>query len=440
LVRKMSELIQTKLNLYLPNDSVVREARPYNIFKNYPDLVIVSLTHPTISKNTLFNLKKSLYYLNYADDSRDWTEIQQEIKVETIDNTDFSLTFLSYGPGAPTNSTGYNYYRWHLDPHGSVIFRINSPEIKRKFPNLNLAVLCEPTFLIKQLSEIKTIENGQFPINYYFKSGGLYIDKFRIQFVDMNIVNKDQSIIGYSKRRSEGKFISRKNLVPGRVYTTTRTDYGTFFLYLGELDECLINKSWGTINVFDWENPYKAYLCYSSSRSNSNIGSLGGSLVVEYPYLGQADFHLRGLEFLTAFQTIIHGHNSRVQVSPFNGYDIRLIPKTSQLRGIEMDTLLQVNSSLSSKDIIKNYIIDNIRNKVYDFLGYNIMSSLVWDEIKGEKDFIDSLISRYACCYLNQAQFHRMDYPRVKESFASITGLPEEMLDDAVSKLNTPCP
>lgn len=435
----MSELIQTKLNLYLPNDSVVSEKRPYNIFKKYPNLVIVSLTHPTISKSAAFNLKKSLYYLNYADDPKDWDDVQQKIRVEVIDNIDFSLTFLSYGPDTPINcdNRSYNSYRYHSEPYGSVIFKINFPEIKNKFPNLELAVLCEPTFLIKQLMEFKTIENGLLPVNYYFKSGGLYLDKLRIQFTEMSIVNKNQSIIGYSKRRSEGKFVSRKNLIPGRVYTTSRTDYGTFFLYLGEFNECLINKNWGTIDVFNWGNPYRAYLCNSS---NTTMGSLEGSLIIEFSYFGMVDFNLKGLDFLTALQTIVCGHNVRTQVSPFSGYDIRLIPKTSYFRGIEMDTLLQIDSSLSPKDIIKNYVFDNIHNKIYDFNGYNIMSSLIWDEVKGDKDFVDSLVERFAFYYLNQLQSNRMDYSRVKDSFMSITNLPGEMLDDAISKLNNSHP
>lgn len=437
----MSELIQTKLNLYLPSDDVVREKRPYNIFKKYPNLVIVSLTHPTVSKSTILNLERSLYYLNYADDPKDWDNVQQKIRVEIIDNTDFTLTLLSYGPDVPiNNNNGYNCYRYYSDPYNSVIFKINSPEIKNKFPNLELAVLCEPTFLIRQLSEIKFMENGLLPINYYFKSGGLYIDKLRIQFIEMNTINKDQSIIGYSKRRSEGKFVSRKDLVPGKVYTTSRTDYGIFFLYLGEFSECLTNKNWGTIDVFNWENPYRAYLCSSSSRSNTDMGSLEGSLILEFSYFKQIDFNLRGVEFLTALQTIICGHNTQTQISPFSGYNIRLIPKTSHLRGIEIDTLLQISNLLSPKDIIKNYVFDNIHNKIYDFYGYNIMSSLIWDEIKGEKDFVNSLVERFAYTYLSQLQSNRMDYSRVKDSFVSITNLPGEMLDDAVSKLNTKCP
>ena len=430
----MSELIQTKLNLYLPDDGVVREKRPYNIFKKYPNLVIVSLTHPTIGKGAVFNLERSLYYLNYADNPKDWNDICQKFRVETIDNTDFSLTFLSYGPDNSIHNNGYCSYRYHLDPYNSIIVKITSPEIKNKFPDLELAVLCEPTFLIRQLSEVKSIENGLLPINYYFKDGGLYIDKLRILFMDMNLVNKDQSIIGYSKRRSEGKFVPRKDLVPGKVYTTSRTDYGTFFLYLGEFDECLINKSWGVINVFDWENPYKTYLC-SSSRRNIDVGSLEGSLILEFPYFNQIKFSLKGLDFLTALQTIICGHNAQTQTSPFGGYNIRLIPKTSCLKGIEIDTLLQINNSLSPKDIIKNYVFDNIHNKICDFQGYNIMSSLVWDEIKGEKGFVGSLVERYAYCYLNQLKSNKMEYSRVRDSFNFITNLPGEMLDDAISKL-----
>ena len=114
----MSELIQTKLNLYLPSDDVVREKRPYNIFKKYPNLVIVSLTHPTISKSAAFNLERSLYYLNYADNPKDWNDVRQKIRVEVIDNIDFSLTFLSYGPDVPINNsnTGYNHYRYYPEP------------------------------------------------------------------------------------------------------------------------------------------------------------------------------------------------------------------------------------------------------------------------------------------------------------------------------------
>ena len=51
------ELIQTKLNLYLPSDDVVREARPYNIFKKYPNLVIASLTNTSVSASAKRNLK-----------------------------------------------------------------------------------------------------------------------------------------------------------------------------------------------------------------------------------------------------------------------------------------------------------------------------------------------------------------------------------------------
>ena len=436
----MSELIQTKLNLYLPSDDVVREKRPYNIFKNYPNLVIVSLTHPTVNKDAIFNLERSLYYLNYAEDPKNWNDIRQKFRIEVINNTDFSLTFLSYGPDIPINNNNYNSYRYYSDPYNSIIIKISSPEIRNRFPNLELAVLCDLAFLIRQLSKVKSIENGLLPVNYYFKSGGLYIDKLRIQFVEMNTVNKDQSIIGYSRKRSEGKFVSRKNLVPGRVYATSRTDYGTFFLYLGEFDECLINKNWGTIEILDWKNPYKAYLCTSCSRGPSVSSGLGGSLIIEYPCFGQIDFHLKGWEFLAAFQSIIYGHDTRVQVSSFGGYSIRLIPKTSCLRGIEIDTLLQFNNSLSSKDIIENYVFDNIHNKVYDFLGYNIMSSLIWDKIKGETDFIDSLVESYAYHYLDQLQANRMDYPRVVQSFVSVTNLPGKMLNDAVSKLSIPCP
>lgn len=437
----MSELIQTKLNLYLPSDDVVREKRPYNIFKKYPNLVIVSLTHPSVSKDTIFNLERSLYYLNYVDDPKDMNDVQQKIRTEIIDNADFSLTFLSYGLDIPINRNNkYNCYRYYSESYNSVVLKINSLEIKNKFPNLELAVLCEPAFLMRQLSEVKSIENGLLPINYYFKDGGLFIDKLRIQFIDKNVVNQNQSIIGYSKRRSEGKFVSRKNLIPGRVYTTSRTDYGTYFLYLGELDECLINKNWGIMNVFDWKNPYKAYICSLSNRNSTSTGDLNleGSLIIEYLHFDQIDFHLKGWEFLSAVQSIIHEHNS----SSINdcGIRLRLIPKASRLRGIEIDTLLQINNSFSPKDIIKNYVFDNIHNKVYDFPGYNIMSSLIWDEIKGEKDFINSLVECYAHSYLDQLQGHKMEYPCVIWSFISVTKLPGKMLDNAISKLSVPCP
>ena len=434
----MSELIQTKLNLYLPNDDVVREKRPYNIFKKYPNLVIVSLTHPSIGKEASFNLKRSIYFLNYADSPEDcWDIVQREINVVTIDNVNFSLTFLSYGPDAPINTTGYNYYRSYPELYNAVILKLSSPELLKRFPNLELAILCNPAFLMKQLSEVKSIENGRIPLEYYFKGGGLYIDKLRLCFEKVATVNRNQDIIRYSKKRSEGKFVSRKKLIPGNLYTTSRTDCGNFFLYLGEFDNCPITHLWSSNHVLNWENPYETSFC---PNANINEGSLKGSLVIEFPYYGLIDFRLKERDYLTFLESAIYGHNVQVKMSPFKGYNFKIVPDTSRLRGIEIDTFLKVNSSTLPKDIIKNYVFDNIHNKVYDFIGYNIMSSLIWDDIKGNKDYVNFLVDRFAYYFLQQKNSNNMDFTKIKDSFVSSTGLPGHLFDDSISKLENKHP
>lgn len=432
------ELIQTKLNLYLPSDDVVREARPYNIFKKYPNLVIASLTNTSVSASAKRNLKISIYSFNYAkkDSSSSSTyvdndEIDRSIRTEKIDNQDFTLEFLSYGLDYPINSSAYSYYSYSVHAYDAAVFKITSPELDKKFPGIDIAVLCNPSFFMRQLVIAKTLDEGRLPMKFYYKSGGLYIDKLRVWFEDMNDIRGNQHLLNYSKKRSEDGFVSGKNLVPGRLYSSTRTNYGSYYLYLGDFEKCLTTVKWKESLLFDWNNAHSSN-CYGSPKQGQNHG---GKLILEFSYFDKINFDLKGLDYISALKTLISSHNGRVKSSVWGGYNIKIVPQSTCLRGIELDEFIDLKGQPSPEDLVIGYVDENISNGNYNFQGNNIMTSLVWNKFKDNIDLRDVLIDKFAASYLSQSGNYGMKYENIRENFKTITELDENLLDIAIQSL-----
>lgn len=432
------ELIQTKLNLYLPSDDVVREARPYNIFKKYPNLVIASLTNTSVSASAKRNLKISIYSFNYAkkDSSSSSTYIDNDkidrfIRTEKIDNQDFTLEFLSYGLDYPINSSAYSYYSYSVHAYDAAVFKITSPELDKKFPGIDIAVLCSPSFFMRQLVIAKTLDEGRLPMKFYYKSGGLYIDKLRVWFEDMNDIRGNQHLLNYSKKRSEDGFVSGKNLVPGRLYSSTRTNYGSYYLYLGDFEKCLTTVKWKESLLFDWNNAYSSN-CHGSPKQGQNHG---GKLILEFSYFDKINFDLKGLDYISALKTLISSHNGRVKNSVWGGYNIKIVPQSTCLRGIELDEFINLKGQPSPEDLVIGYVDENISNGNYNFQGNNIMTSLVWNKFKDNIDLRDVLIDKFAASYLSQSSNYGMKYENIRENFKTITELDENLLDIAIQSL-----
>ena len=432
------ELIQTKLNLYLPSDDVVREARPYNIFKKYPNLVIASLTNTSVSASAKRNLKISIYSFNYAkkDSSNsstyvDYDEIDRSIQTEKINNQDFTLEFISYGLDYPINSSSYSYYSYSVHAYDAAVFKISSPELDKKFPGLDIAILCNPSFLMRQLVIAKTLDEGRLPMKFYYKSGGLYIDKLRVWFEDMNDIRGNQHLLEYSRKRSEDSFVSGKNLVPGRLYSSTRTNYGNYYLYLGDFEKCLTTVKWKESLLFDWSNAHSSN-CYGSPKQGQNHG---GKLILEFSYFDKINFDLKGLDYISALKTLISSHNGKVKSSVWGGYDIKIVPQSTCLRGIELDEFINLKGQPSPEDLVIGYVDENIFNGNYNFQGNNIITSLVWNKFKNNIDLRDVLVDKFAASYLSQSGNYGMKYENIRENFKTITELDPLFLDTAVQSL-----
>lgn len=435
------KLIQTKLNLYLPSDDVVREERPYNIFRKFPNLVIATLS-TTESKSAIRNLKISVHTFNYVKPEKaniTYEEVDRIIRSERIDNQDFTLEFLSYGLDHPINSTSYSYYNYSIHAYDAAVFKISSPELDKKFPGLDIGVLCSPSFLMKELAVTKTLECGRLPVKYYYVSGGLFLDKLRIWFDDMNNIKGNQHLLDYSKKRSENSFVSGKKLVPGKLYSSTRTEYGSYFLYLGEFEKCLTTNKWKSSILFDWNSAYSVNFYGNNANSHQNHG---GKLILEFSCFDQINFDLKGLDYITALRTIISTHNEKVKVSAWNGYTLKVVPPETCLRGIELDDFINFNGQLSLETQVENYINENLVNGNYDFPGSNILTSLVWYKFKDNEDFRDIMLEKFAISYWKQIQSYGMKYETIKENFKTVTELDGDLLDKALKstmqKVNNP--
>ena len=440
------ELIQTKLNLYLPSDDVVREIRPYNIFKKYPNLVIASLTNTSVSASAKRNLKISIYSFNYAkkDSSSssstyvDNDEIDRSIRIEKIDNRDFTLEFLSYGLDIPINPSAYSYYNYSIHAYDAAVFKISSPELDKKFPGLDIAILCSPSFFMRQLVIAKTLDEGRLPMKFYYKSGGLYMDKLRVWFGDINDIRGNQHLLEYSRKRSEDSFVSGKKLIPGRLYSSTRTNYGSYYLYLGDFEKCLTTIKWKESFLFDWSNAHSSNCCGSSKQGQNH----GGKLILEFSCFDKINFDLKGLDYISALKTLISSHNGKVKSSVWSGYNIKIVPQSTCLRGIELDEFINLKGQPSPEDLVISYIDENISNGNYNFQGNNIMVSLVWDKFKNNVVLRDVLVDKFAASYLSQSSIYGMKYENIRENFKTITELDENFLDVAIQsfskKLNNP--
>ena len=421
-------LIQTKLNLYLPSDDVVRKERPYNIFRKFPNLVIATLS-TTNNKAAIRNLKFSIYSSNYTKKSGntdvDYNTVDQFIRVEEIDNQDFTLEFLSCGLDCPINSIPCSYFNSSINTYNAAVFKISSPELDKKFPGLDIGILCNPSFLMKQLSATRTLDNGRLPVKYYYVSGGLFLDKLRVWFDDMNNIKGNQHLLDYSRKRSEDSFVSGKNLIPGKLYSSTRTDYGEYFLYLGEFERCLTTVKWRDSLIFDWSSAYSSN-CYGNPKGGLNHG---GKLILEFSCFDQINFDLKGLDYITAMRTIISIHNRKISASPWSGYHIKVVPPESRLRGIELDDFINVDEQLSPETLVENYINENLSSGNYDFIGDNILTSLVWDKFKNNGNLRNTLIEKFAASFHSQASTYGTKYENIRDNFKTITGLDPSLLD-----------
>jgi hypothetical protein len=435
-------LIQTKLNLYLPSDDVVRGERPYNIFRKFPNLVIATLS-TTNSSSAIKNLKYSIYTFNYSKPDKnsnadvDYNTVDRSIRVERIDNQDFTLEFISCGLDYPTNSMSYSYFNYSIHTYDAAVFKISSPELDKKFPGLDIGVLCSPSFLMKQLSATRTLDEGKLPLKYYYVSGGLFLDKLRVWFDDMNNVKGNQHLLDYSKKRSESSFKSGKNLIPGKLYSSTRTEYGSYFLYLGEFEKCLTTVKWKSSLVFDWNSAYSSN-CYGTTKGGQNHG---GKLVLEFSSFDNINFDFKGLDYITAMRAIVSIHNGRVNSNPWNGYNIKVVPPETCLRGVELDDFINIGGQLSPETLVENYINENLSAGNYDFSGNNILVSLVWDKFKDNEDLRKILIEKFALSYWRQINNYGIKYDNIRENFKTITELDPNLLDRAVntvSKMNNP--
>lgn len=421
-------LIQTKLNLYLPSDDVVRKERPYNIFRKFPNLVIATLS-TTNNKAAIRNLKFSIYSSNYTKKSGntdvDYNTVDQFIRVEEIDNQDFTLEFLSCGLDCPINSIPCSYFNSSINTYNAAVFKISSPELDKKFPGLDIGILCNPSFLMKQLSATRTLDNGRLPVKYYYVSGGLFLDKLRVWFDDMNNIKGNQHLLDYSRKRSEDSFVSGKNLIPGKLYSSTRTDYGEYFLYLGEFEKCLTTVKWKNSLIFDWSSAYSSN-CYGNPKGGLNHG---GKLILEFSCFDHINFDLKGLDYMTAMRTIISTHNRKVSASPWSGYNIKIVPPETRLRGIELDDFINIDEQLSPETLVENYINENLSSGNYDFIGNNILTSLVWDKFKNNGNLKNILIEKFAASFHSQAPTYGTKYESIRDNFKTITGLDPSLLD-----------
>lgn len=421
-------LIQTKLNLYLPSDDVVRKERPYNIFRKFPNLVIATLS-TTNNKAAIRNLKFSIYSSNYTKKSGntdvDYNTVDQFIRVEEIDNQDFTLEFLSCGLDCPINSIPCSYFNYSIHTYNAAVFKISSPELDKKFPGLDIGILCNPSFLMKQLSATRTLDNGRLPVKYYYVSGGLFLDKLRVWFDDMNNIRGNQHLLDYSRKRSEDSFVSGKNLIPGKLYSSTRTDYGEYFLYLGEFEKCLTTVKWKNSLIFDWSSAYSSN-CYGNPKGGLNHG---GKLILEFSCFDHINFDLKGLDYMTAMRTIISTHNRKVSASPWGGYSIKIVPPETRLRGIELDDFINVDEQFSPEILVENYINENLSSGNYDFIGNNILTSLMWDKFKNNGNLKNILIEKFAASYNSQASNYGTKYENIRDNFKTITGLDPSLLD-----------
>jgi hypothetical protein len=348
--------------------------------------------------------------------------------VEKIDNSDFTLEFLSFGVDYPINDRPYSCYGCYTNAFAAAVFRITSPEINRRFPKISIAIFCDPSFFMKQLEFTKTLENGRLPIKYYYKGGGLYLDKLRVVFDDVDNIKGNQHILSYSKKRSEDAFVPRKKLVPGKLYSSTRTNYGTYFLYLGEFDKCLTITRWRDNILFDWNNPAK--INYIPQRSTDFEHA--GSLILEFTSFNSVDFDLKGLDYMSAIKTMITYHNNISASNYWGGLNIKVVPQNTLLRGIELDDFVKTGS-LSPQEEIINYVDENIAAGQLDFLGHNLISSLIWDKVKNDAKLLDSVVTRFAIGYIHHQTCGK--YEDIRDNFQTVTGISSSILDDKIKEI-----
>lgn len=426
------ELIQTKLNLYLPNDDVVRESRPYNIFKEHPNLVIASLTNISVTSSAIRNIKLSLISFNYsAENGQDqrYANPDEFIRVEKIDNSGFTLEYISFGVDCPVSARPYSNYSYYTNSFSSAVFKISSPEINKRFPGIDIAVLCDPYFFMRQLQTTKTLEGGILPIKYYYKNGGLYLDKLRVLFDDENNVKGNQLLLDYSKKRTECSFVSRKKLVPGKLYSSTRTNYGSYYIYLGDFKDCLTIPRWNCSLLFDWGKPNDVNYVFRSAIDYEH----GGSLILEFSSFNTIDFDLKDLNYLTAIKTIVSYHNNLSAATAWGGLTIKVVPESSLLRGIELDDFIKMDGLFSPEEMITNYVDENIADGNFEFPGYNLTSSLVWGKVKGNSRLVDSLITKFAIEFIQRKNYGK--YVDFKSNFQTITGISESTLDNKIKDI-----
>ena len=129
-------------------------------------------------------------------------------------------------------------------------------------------------------------------------------------------------------------------------------------------------------------------------------------------------------------------HNEKVDASPWNGYDLKVVPPGTCLRGVELDDFIKISGQLSPEILVENYINENLSTGNYDFIGNNILASLVWDKIKDNVGLRDTLIAKFASSYWRQLKSYGMKYENIRENFKTITELDGHLLDKAVNTVN----
>jgi hypothetical protein len=132
---------------------------------------------------------------------------------------------------------------------------------------------------------------------------------------------------------------------------------------------------------------------------------------------------------MTAMRTIISTHNRKVSASPWGGYNIKIVPPETRLRGIELDDFINVDEQLSPETLVENYINENLSSGNYDFIGNNILTSLVWDKFKNNRNLKNILIEKFAVSFHSQASTYGTKYESIRDNFKTITGLDPSLLD-----------
>lgn len=373
-----------KISIFVPASGIKSSRVDYDIFKQYPNLIITTLVGERDVLNSTDNICWELSRLNYPPDVEDSLDDWKRINIK---NRDLKIKLLPITRSDSMGNANRSWLRWR---GGKALVRIISKELEKLYPDLTFAVFTWSDALVELMAQAQYITDLEVEIPFYYTGGGNYRDNLMVSFKNWVEKIPDTISLKYSEKLSDGK--PTIALKVGRVYHSQSTCEQEVYIYLGKYGN-VIHNAWSWSHwVNDWGSNSITYNDYNYDRTDEHshyvflkvpardilervelqIKSNYIDFIQSFSELGIADGYYRGI--------CLEAHHRK--------------PRLIDL-GIDAITGTSDKKDTFGREILLEYIRQEINFGRVDFLRSTLLYSLVPEAIK-ENDVIKKYLIRSA--------------------------------------------